>query len=402
MSLKRPNREKSSIKPGTSEGPAGIYVHIPFCRSKCPYCSFVSYPDMGDESKNNYILALDRQARRLAKHPWSRARKFHSLFIGGGTPTIVNPEKLARFITTCLQAFDFGISSLQAPEVTMEANPNALNRAALGLYRQAGVNRLSIGVQSFADAMLNSIGRTHTARQAVEAFELARAAGFTNLNLDLMYGLPNQRMGDWERSLQQAVALSPEHLSVYELTIEPGTHFGEPGNRQKLALPHEDVTLLMYEHARQVLAECGYRHYEISNYARRGFECVHNINYWENGSYLGLGGGAVSCFSGLRISSEKNPLQFIKMINNNRLPYNAAEFLPLQSRFRETVIMGLRMTEGVSIRRLEKQFGMSPAAHYGATLRKLISLNLVEKVQGRLCLSPKGLLLSNKVMAELV
>ena len=401
MELK-PDTKESRFHPETCEGPAGIYAHIPFCKSKCPYCSFVSYQGMNLSVKNNYMQALKCQAQAMAGHPWSKGRTFHSLFIGGGTPSSVDSEKTAAFIRACLEAYDFTATPGKNPEVTLEANPNSLNSDRLDRFRQAGVNRLSIGIQSFSDAMLKNIGRTHTAREGIKAFESARAAGFKNINLDLMYGLPGQDIVKWEKTLQQAVALAPEHISVYELTIEGDTPFAELVRRKRLDLPHEDVTLSMFEQARGILTENGYRHYEISNYARNGFACIHNINYWENGSYVGLGGGAVSCFSGVRIKSEENPVRFTQMIDTGRMPFKEAEFLPLCARFRETVIMGLRMTAGVSNSRLEKRFGLTPQIYYGETLNRLLRQELLEEGEGRLRLTLKGLLLANSVMAQLV
>ena len=402
MPSAKPGTKEPFLQPETSEGPAGIYVHIPFCQSKCPYCSFVSYQDMSAEIKNNYIQALQRQALEMASHPWSRARKFHSLFVGGGTPSAVDTKKVAAFIAVCLKAYDFSAAPNNEPEVTLEANPNSINAEMLDRFRLAGVTRLSIGMQSFSDTMLKNIGRTHTALDCLKAFELARAAGFKNINLDLMYGLPGQGSANWENSLQQVASLNPEHISVYELTIEPGTPFAELVRRKKLDLPHEEVSLWMFEHAGKLLSVDGYRQYEISNYARNGFECIHNINYWENGSYLGLGGGAVSCFSGVRIKSEENPVQFTHMINTGRVPFKEAEFLSLYARFRETVIMGLRMTEGVSISRLEKQFGVTPQIYYGETLERLTRQQLLVEEKGRLRFTPRGLLLANRVMTQLV
>ncbi len=402
MSPVKPKTNPDHLTPETAESPAGIYVHVPFCQTKCPYCSFVSYPGMDSKLKNNYIQTLHRQALKLAKHPWSEAREFNSLFVGGGNPPSVATEKMATCIAACLDAFNFTAGANNVPEVTLEANPNTVNPAMLQRFREAGVNRLSIGMQAFSDSMLNNIGRKHTVQDGVRAFELARAAGFTNINLDLMYGLPGQNVAVWKNSLQQAVALAPEHLSVYELTVEQGTPFAELAGKGELNLPHEDATLAMFEQAQESLTAAGFGQYEISNYARKGFACIHNINYWENGSYIGLGAGAVSCFSGVRIKSTESPEQFVHLLDKNRIPYTAAEFLPLQARFREAVIMGLRMTAGVSVSRLEKQFGVTPQKYYGAALGKLQQQELLHEVENRLRLTPKGLLLANRVMAQLV
>ncbi len=402
MSRAKPLKGRSLFAPETAEGPAGIYVHIPFCRTKCPYCSFVSYPGVEKEVQNNYIRALGRQAQKIAEHPWSRSRKFQSLFIGGGNPPTIDSGRLAGFIGACLEAFDFSLATGKKPEVSLEANPNSVNPKMLENFLESGVNRLSLGVQVLSDSMLKKIGRKHSVEDSLKAYELARNAGFTNINLDLMYGLPGQDIASWEKTLQQAVALLPEHFSVYELTVEAGTPFAEQAAEGTLDLPPEDEILGMFEYAGKVLAAAGYSHYEISNYGRRGFACRHNINYWENGSYVGLGAGAVSCYSGVRFKNETDPQRFIQMLENDITPYAEAEFLPIQARFRESVIMGLRMTAGVSVARLKSRFGLVPTQYYGETLFRLKSQKLLEEVEGRLRFTQKGMVLANMVMAQLV
>ena len=394
----------SSLQPApdTAEGPAGIYVHIPFCHSKCPYCSFVSFHDVDAGVKKAYMAALGRQTGELAIHPWTRDRIFHSLYIGGGTPPAVDISALAAFIENCLGAFRFTGPGGKRPEVTLEANPNTVNSEMLLRLRQAGVNRLSLGIQSFSDVLLRTIGRKHSAQDGIRAAAKAREAGFANISLDLMYGLPGQDLAAWQDSLERAAALEPEHLSVYELTVEQGTPFAELKGRGNLALPDEDMVLAMFERAREFLSGSGYEQYEISSYARRGFQCIHNINYWENGSYIGLGCGAVSCFSGVRVKNEEDPRRFIEAAGKGNHLYREAEILDLSARFRETVIMGLRMTAGVSLPGLQERFGMTPENYYGEVLVSLIRDGLLEMHQDRLRLSHRGLLLANQVMARLV
>jgi len=402
MVFSGPNKKQQQLSPETFEGHAGIYAHIPFCQSKCPYCSFVSYQGMDTDIKNRYMQNLLQQAQDMARHPWSRARKFHSLYIGGGTPSTVNVSAMAGFVAECLEIFDFAAPSRKGPEVTMEVNPNTVNETMLRKFRQAGVNRLSIGSQSFSDAMLKSIGRKHSSQDVIKTVNYARDAGFANISLDLMYGLPGQDLANWQNSLGSALELAPEHVSVYELTIEKGTVFYEQASQGRLDLPNEEASLAMFEHAREILSASGFEHYEISNYARNGYQSIHNVNYWENGSYIGLGSGAVSCFSGVRLQSEKNPEQFIEMITRQQPPFREAEFLSLHARFRESVIMGLRMTAGVSVALLEKRFGISPVKYYEKTLQVLFEQKLLEEKNDRLRLTEKGILLANRVMALLV
>ena len=396
------NKKKQQLSPETFEGHAGIYVHIPFCQSKCPYCSFVSYMGMDTNTKKRYMQSLLRQAQDMARHPWSKARKFHSLYIGGGTPSTVDVFSMANFIERCLELFDFVSLSSRDPEVTMEVNPNTVDEAMLKRLRQAGVNRLSIGCQSFSNAMLKVIGRKHSSQDVRQAVSFARDAGFRNISLDLMYGLPGQDLANWQNTLGAALDLTPEHLSVYELTIEEDTLFFEQLRDGRLDLPGEEASLAMFEYARKSLSVNGYNHYEISNYARSGFQSVHNMNYWENGSYIGLGSGSVSCFSGVRIQSEKNLERFIEMITRQQLPFREAEFLSLNARFRESVIMGLRMTAGVSVSMLKRRFGMTPETYYGETLKELFEEKLLEENNERLRLTEKGIRLANRVMTQLV
>jgi len=350
----------------------------------------------------NYMLAIRSQAKKMAGHIWSKGREFHSLYIGGGTPTVVALEQLAVFIEECLTEFRFVDADGRSPEVSIETNPNAINREMLSRLKQIGVNRLSIGIQSFSDAMLQVLGRSHTSQEATRAVEYARSAGFRNLSLDLMYGLPGQTVDGWQQTLEKAIALSPEHLSVYELTVEDGTPFASMAKQGKLHLPSDENVLLMFKLAQELLTNSGFLQYEISNYGRPGLLCRHNINYWQNGSYLGLGAGAVSCFSGLRIRAILEPKEFVRLIKNNTYPYSEGEMLSLEARFRETVIMGLRMTEGVSCRRLFDRFGLTPHELYGTELTGFVEQGLLAEDGDRLRLTEKGLPLANQVLMHLV
>ncbi len=342
----------------------------------------------------------------MAAHPWAKSRNFTSLFIGGGTPTVFELEPLADLIETCLDAYTFvggdGNRQKSTPEVTLEVNPNTVSLEKLKGLRQAGVNRLSVGIQSFSDSLLKIIGRSHSASEGERAVQLAAKAGFDNINLDLMYGLPHQEFSDWRNSLQRALALPPTHLSLYELMVEDGTPFARLAQRGKLPLPHENTVLRMNAAARELLQAKGYYQYEISNFARPGYQCRHNINYWENGAYLGLGAGAVSCFTGLRIRNIADPLVYTEIMAKGKFPFHDGECLPLPAGFRETVIMGLRMTAGVSNHSLFKRFGLTPAAYYGTTIEELHKQQLIETDHGHLKLTRRGRPLANQVMAELV
>lgn len=388
------------------KGSAGIYIHIPFCHTKCPYCSFVSAAPANDTILKNYLSALLRQIAVMADHPWVSTQSFTSLFIGGGTPSIYGADLLGVLIETCLDTFQFngrlGRKAFSVPEVTVEVNPNTVTRKKLTALKQTGVNRLSIGMQSFSDKLLKALGRSHSGVDGLKAFEYARTAGFDNLNLDLMYGLPYQNMADWQESLDTAMELAPEHLSIYELMIEEETPFAIRAGKQQLPLPDEDTVIQMESTTEELLLVMGYERYEISNFARPGFQCCHNVNYWENGSYLGLGAGAVSFYSGTRMKNVADPETFIRLVAQGQSTCSETESLSSEAGFRETVIMGLRMISGVSCERLKIRYGLTPLEYYGSTLASLIKQNLIEVCQNHLKLTKKGLPIANQIMAQLV
>ncbi|MCX5865164.1 MAG: radical SAM family heme chaperone HemW [Deltaproteobacteria bacterium] len=384
------------IHPGSGEEPPGLYLHIPFCKSRCAYCSFNSYACQSPPAA--YLAALASQIRHWAGQQWCRERTFATLFIGGGTPTIYDGSELADLVRLCLTSFTFA----EDAEITVEANPNTVSEQALSALRRAGINRLSLGVQAFSDRLLAGLGRSHTVAEVCTAIGAARRAGFTNINLDMMYGLPGQSAPDWQDSLDQALAHAPEHLACYELTIEEGTPFARLVDKGELVLPDEEEALAMAERTHAFLAQAGLQRYEISNYAVLGRECRHNLNYWRNGAYLGLGAGAVSCLSGFRFSTVAEPEVFVGLVEAGELPLAEGECLPLAARFRESVVMGLRMLQGVSFDRLQRQFGLTPPGYYGKMLEDLQQQGLVAVGKDSLRLTETGLPVANQVLARLV
>lgn len=321
-----------------------------------------------------------------------------TLFLGGGTPTILAREDLAQIVTGCTRLF--GVT--EQAEISIEANPRTLDRAKLTLLRRSGVNRLSIGVQSLNEKELQLLGRPHSAEDAKTAVQLAREAGFENISLDLMYGVPGQGHTSWQQSLQQALSLSPVHLSLYELTVEPGTAYQRQQDQGTLDLPDEEELAAMDEITATLCQQAGLAHYEISNYARPGYECRHNINYWQNGPYLALGAGAVACLEGRRRQQIRDPQRYCEQIESGLSVVEEEEMLAPEASFRETVIMGLRMTRGVSLARLRQRYGMDLQAYYGDILLRLADQGLVEMSAGHLRLTPRGRLFANQVLAELV
>ncbi len=374
----------------------GLYIHIPYCRSKCGYCSFNSWPWSG-EGPADYLDAVVAEMAMLSEG-WGVGRVFSSLFIGGGTPTVYGGPALSRLLAACRQHFCW----IDQPEITIETNPNTVSAANLASYRAAGANRLSIGVQVFDDRLLAGIGRSHSTAQAIQSVTLARQAGFTNLNLDLIYGLPTQGLDDWQHSLNAALDLSPDHLALYELSIEPGTLFAERQAQGKLPLPDDDTVAEMAALGHALLAKQGYLRYEISNYALPGAQCLHNLNYWQNGSYVGLGAGAVSSFDGLRLKNIDPPTGYMARIKAGLVAFQEGEALSLDASFRESIIMGLRLVAGVSLAALQQRYGLEPLTYYGKTLEKLRAHGLIELDEEHMCLTAKALPIANQVLTELV
>ncbi len=376
----------------------GLYVHVPFCLRKCPYCSFYSLAGRR-RLHGRYVRALSAQMRWFEDYFRPGTPDARSIFFGGGTPTVLSATVLAGLLAACRGSF---LSSGREVETSIEVNPATVAGEDLVRLRRAGFNRLSIGVQSFNDDELRRLGRLHTAAAARQTVRLARRAGFTNLSLDLMYGLPGQCLAGWRETLQQALDLEPEHLSTYELTVEEGTPFAGQALRGDLDLPGEEEVLAMMETTLTQLAAAGFRRYEISSYARPGRECYHNINYWQNGSYIGLGAGAVSCLAGRRLSGVADVEDYCRRLESGRPVWSDVEQLDREARFRETVVMGLRMTAGVSVTRLRRRFDIDLPAYYGPTLAALLDQGLIVQDPDRLRLSARGLVLANRVMAELV
>lgn len=379
----------------TSSG-ASLYIHIPFCLSKCSYCSFNSYPLAGQDV-DSYVDTLSQQLAVMADHPWSRDLTFYSLYIGGGTPTVLGYKVLVAIIEEAQRRYRF----ISKPEITVETNPNTTDKESLIALRQAGVNRLSIGVQSFSDTLLQRIGRSHTAEEAIWAIANAGQAGFANISIDLIYGLPGQEPEDWRQSLATAVSMGTQHLSMYELMVEERTPLAAKIAENRAILPTEDALADM-ELITTEMVSSDFRQYEISNFAREGFESRHNMHYWHNRSYLGLGAGAVSGLNGLRICNESDPVRFSGMVKNKRQPIASIEYLCRPARFRETIIMGLRMRDGIRIAELKERFGLTPDEYYGEKLTELENRSLLETRDGCLRLTPTARPVANQVLAELV
>ena len=373
-----------------------IYIHIPLCVKKCAYCDFASFAGRLSQ-RDAYIDAVCCEIRTQAA--FFGRRRVKTVFFGGGTPTLLSGAQMARLMDTLRSCFNL----LPDAEITMEGNPGTLTEEALAAYRAAGVNRLSLGVQSMEDALLVAIGRIHTANQAVEAVRMAREAGFENINLDLMYGLPGQTCAQWENTLRQALTLAPEHLSCYSLILEEGTSLYDQVQAGSCApLPDEDALCAMDDATASQLTAAGYAQYEVSNYARPGKACRHNIVYWECEPYLGLGLGAHSDIDGRRFYNPEDWEDYLCMARSGEAARAQEGENTLRDRMFERMMMGLRMTRGVDCTRFERDFGQTPEAVWQKAVTRFIRQGLLERAGDRLRLTSRGMQLMNSVLVDLM
>jgi oxygen-independent coproporphyrinogen-3 oxidase len=325
-----------------------------------------------------------------------------TLYFGGGTPSLLEPRLVARIIKQAMRLFCLDADA----EITIEANPGTVTREKFADYRLAGVNRLSMGIQSFSERMLSSLGRAHTAREGLDAYTLARDAGFANIGIDLIHSLPGEEMDIWLADLDQAVLLKPEHISAYGLTIEAGTPFHAMEQRGELALPCEETAAGMFERTSDLLHQAGYEHYEISNFSLPGFRSRHNQVYWQRESYLGFGAGAHSFLSsppsGLRWKNPDSPEDYMQALAKGFLPGEELSAVTEREAMSETLFLGLRMLEGVDTEKFREEFGVTLQDAYPAELQELLANGLLELENGRVRLSRMGLILANQVFIKFV
>ena len=386
--------------------PVSLYLHFPFCERKCRYCDFLSGP-ASDEARENYMQLLCREIvlrREEVKGP------VDTIFIGGGTPSLMTPSQLSRLMETIYDTFQISADESDPEiniEISMEINPGTADREKLSAYRRTGVNRLSIGVQSFSDAELQMLGRIHSAYQARKIFGEARKAGFDNINLDLMSALPGQTRESWSRTLREAASLQPEHISAYSLIIEEGTPFAALYDAGQLKdLPSEEEDRAIYHYTGDFLAEKGYLRYEISNYAKEGYACRHNCGYWTGHEYLGLGLGASSDLGGERFHNPSDLKEYREAVESgseNSLR-RERQRMTREDRMEEFMFLGLRMTGGVSERAFKERFGCTLHEVFGDVIRRHISQGVLLRTEcgedHRIALTEYGLDVANHVMAE--
>ena len=387
--------------------PVSLYLHFPFCVRKCRYCDFLSGPAT-EESINEYVKLLCREIESRAVEVTDPCeaegakRTIDTVFIGGGTPSLMTPAQLHMVMDALEKSFRIEDDA----EISMEMNPGTADREKLHAFRSAGINRLSIGVQSFDDGELKLLGRIHTADQAWEIFREARKAGFYNINIDLMSALPGQKTAAWKRTLREAAELGPDHISAYSLIIEEGTPFA---SMELPDLPSEEEDREMYHFTKDFLAKNGYRRYEISNYAREGFECRHNCGYWTGHEYLGLGLGAASDLAGpgssLYGERFRNPSDMDAYSSAVRggcaqdLMRCERRVMTREDRMEEFMFLGLRMADGVSLKEFEDRFGEKAEARFGPVLKRHQAQGVI-RLADRIALTEYGMDVANYVMAD--
>ena len=368
-----------------------LYIHIPFCVRKCLYCDFPSFSGM-ESIFDDYVRMLCREIDETYSD--YRGMEVKSIFVGGGTPSVLPPALLGRISDKIFSRFDVDSKA----EITIETNPGTLDAKKLAEMKSMYFNRLSMGLQAWQDRLLKKLGRIHTADEFETNFLQARDAGFKNINVDLMFALPAQSLDDWQETLEKVMKLRPEHISAYSLIIEEGTPFFDMFDRGELKETDEDTDRKMYYLAKEMLSDKGYKQYEISNFAKEGFECYHNKVYWRTEEYQGFGLGAHSYAGGVRFHNTYDMKEYLRG-EGLRLD---KEFLSLQEKQEEFMFMGLRMNEGVSEAEFLRRFGESMDSVYGDEIKELISEELLVKKDGRLSLTDRGVDISNSVFEKFI
>jgi len=371
-----------------------IYVHVPFCKQKCKYCDFNSYAGL-DSVHQAYVKAVMHEIASQAQE--IGVSSVESIYIGGGTPTLLEPSHVTGILSVITGNFNVS----RDVEISIEANPETVTEEKLEAIRDSGVNRISIGFQSLDDGILELLGRKHSADQAVNAFKAAREAGFDNINIDMIFGIPGQSIANWAINIEQAASLDPEHISCYGLTIEPGTALEREIAQGTVGAPDEDLQADMLTYTIESLADSDFEHYEISNYSKPGKRCRHNLAYWNNDDYIGFGAGAHSKIGNKRFYNIAKPGEYIKAIDSGNHVADVID-LSIEDIMSETVFLGLRKIDGLELKEFEARFGQTILDVYGAQVNELLEDGLIENKNGSLRLTHRGLLLGNEVFSRFV
>jgi len=371
----------------------GIYIHIPFCKRKCDYCDFISYSNK-DSKIEEYVDAVKKEIE-LQKIK----SKITTVYIGGGTPSYIESKYIKEIIEK-LREKDVSENA----EITVEVNPGTVTLEKLKDYKECGINRLSIGLQAIQDELLKQIGRIHNYEQFLETYKMAREVGFTNINVDLMLGLPNQRIKDLKESLDNIIELQPEHISVYSLIVEDGTPIANKIEKGELELPEEELERNMYWYVKNTLELNGYRHYEISNFAKEGYESQHNMNCWKQKEYVGIGAAAHSYRDITRYSNTQSLGEYIRNVQKENLERNRIihEIQKEDDTKKEYMLLGLRQIDGIKISKFKERFGDNPIYLFRNELKKLVEEELINIDDDNIRLTNKGIDLANLVWAEFV
>ncbi|MGJ0702725.1 radical SAM family heme chaperone HemW [Clostridium perfringens] len=369
-----------------------LYIHIPFCAQKCLYCDFPSFARK-DHLRKAYIEALNKEIISLREK--LNNLEINTIFIGGGTPSVLEADELE-----CLLKEVAKLNMAKDIEYSMECNPGNLTEEKLKVMKKYGVNRISMGLQAKQDNLLKGLGRIHNYKTFKENFLLAKKVGFNNINVDLMFGLPNQRLNEWEETLREIISLDPAHISAYSLIIEEGTAFYNLYENDKLKLPTEEEERKMYHLAKKILEENGFNQYEISNYAKEGKECRHNLAYWNMDNWIGVGSAAASYINGKRIKNISSVEKYINSINEKGEAVEEIINNSKNDNMEELMFMGLRKISGIDENEFKNRFSMNINDVYGEILNKYIGEGLLIRESGRIFLSEKGIEISNIIMAD--
>jgi len=371
-----------------------LYVHIPFCIKKCLYCDFFSYR-FDISLVHRYTEALIEEIKNIKVRNTYLVK---TVYIGGGTPSILPGEDMEVLFGAIYKSFKI----INNPEITIEVNPGTVNERKLKLYRELGINRISIGVQSLQPEELKLLGRIHTPEEAIKSIELAEKVGFDNINIDLIYSIPNQTVNSWKATLKQALNMSIKHISIYGLMYEPGTPLYKALTKGKVTPLSEDVELEIFNISQRILAENGLLWYEISNYSIEGFECKHNLTYWEGDDYLGIGVSSHSFIENERYSNTPNIGSYINLVKNRQSPRVWVQKLSLLDKAKELVILGLRLRKGINLVEVYEKTGVDIKKLYGKSIDKLIQEELITFDGDTLFLTERGRLLGNLVFEEFI
>lgn len=376
-----------------------LYIHIPFCAKKCAYCDFLSSPQ-DEETIERYVDALIREIRAHKEYETSHATcKVTTIFLGGGTPSILNASQIEKIFKALRENFTITKSA----EITIEANPGTVTKEKLETYKHCGINRISFGLQSANNEELKLLGRIHTYEEFLESYRLARACGFENINVDLISAIPKQTVTSWEKTLTKVIRLNPEHISAYSLIVEDGTPFAKQygeGCPKVDDLPSEEEERVIYYKTEELLQEAVYHRYEISNYAKDGKECQHNLGYWERKEYLGIGLGASSLIDNARFKNTDNLEYYLKHAEQLCKIQENKEPLSMKEQMEEFMFLGLRKMQGISEIEFAENFGQSIEECYGVQLKQLLAEGLLQRQGEQLMLTKRGIDVSNYVFAE--